>query len=156
MTTLQDIDDFLGVKRLALVGVSRHERDFTRALFREFAQRGYDVVPVNPNLTEVEGRACFARLQDVAPAVEGALLMTPPKLTDAVVRDCLEAGIQRVWMYRGGGPGAVSREAVQFCETNGIRVIAGHCPLMFWRDSGFFHHLHGWLLKLTGRYPRSA
>lgn len=151
--TLRDIDDFLSRKRLALVGVSRSERDFTRSLFREFARRGYDVVPVNPNAAEVDGRACFARLQDIAPPVEGALLMTPPKMTEAVVRDCLEAGIKRVWMYRAGGRGAVSGDAVRFCEANGIRVIAGHCPHMFWSDSGFFHRLHGYLLKLTGGYP---
>ena len=44
------IDDFLSRKRLALVGVSRNPQDFTRSMFREFRRRGYDVVPVNPNV----------------------------------------------------------------------------------------------------------
>jgi len=52
MTTLQDIQSFLDLKRLAVVGVSRNPTDFTRVLFREFRNRGYDAVPVNPAVRE--------------------------------------------------------------------------------------------------------
>jgi len=154
MSTLQRIDDFLGSKRLAMIGVSREPKDFTRGLLREFQRRGYEVVPVNPNAEEIEGVRSFPRVQDIRPPVDGALLMTTPAATDGVVRDCLEAGVRRVWMYRAVGAGAVSRKAVDFCEQNGISVIPGHCPYMFWNDSGFGHRLHGLVLKLTGRYPR--
>ena len=106
MSTRERVDDFLGQKRLALVGVSRNGKDFTRVLFREFCQRGYDMVPVNPSLSEVEGRACYGRVQDVTPPVDGALLMTSPAVTEQVVRDCAEAGVGRVWMYRAAGQGA--------------------------------------------------
>ena len=109
MTTRAAIDDFLAQKRLAVVGVSRNPKDFSQGLFRELRRRGYDVVPVNPNGTEVEGERCFPRVQDIAPPVDGALLMTPPETTERVVRDCVEAGISRIWMHRGGGAGAVWR-----------------------------------------------
>jgi len=78
-------------------------------------------VPVNPEAREMEGLPCFARLQEIEPPVGGALLMTPPALTDRVVRDCAEAGIKRVWMYRATGQGAVSADAVKFCEANASR-----------------------------------
>jgi predicted CoA-binding protein len=80
MNLRERIDDFLGQKRLAIVGVSREPNDFTRALFREFLTRGYDVAPVNPAITEMEGQHCFARLQEVAPPVDGAVLLTSPPL----------------------------------------------------------------------------
>ena len=35
---------------------------------------------------------CFARIEDVTPGVDAALLMTPPNVTDGVVRDCVNAG----------------------------------------------------------------
>ncbi len=154
MSTLQRIDDFLGSKRLAMIGVSREPKDFSRGLLREFQRRGYEVVPVNPNAAEIEGARSFARVQDIRPPVDSALLMTTPAATDGAVRDCVEAGVKRVWMYRGAGPGAVSRTAVEFCEANGISVVPGYCPYMFWNDSGFVHRLHGFVLKLIGRYPR--
>jgi hypothetical protein len=152
-TTRAEISEFLDCKRLAVVGVSRHPNDFTRALFREFAARGYDVIPVNPNADEIEGRRCFARVGEIEPAVEAALLLTPAPATLAVVLECTEAGVEQVWLHRGAGIGAVSDAAVRFCRGNGIKVVAGECPLMFLRDAGWVHRAHGMLRKLVGSYP---
>jgi predicted CoA-binding protein len=154
MTARERIDEFLSQKRLAVVGVSREPGDFTRSLFRELCRRGYDTVPVNPNVKEVEGRTCYARVQDIAPPVDGALLMTSPPVTEQVVEDCAQAGIGRVWMHRGAGLGAVSRRAVAFCESRNICVIPGECPHMFFPETPFFHRVHGFVKKITGTYPR--
>ena len=153
MTPRAQIDDFLSRKRLAAVGVSRNPKDFTRDLFREFLRRGYDMVPVNPSVPEMEGRPCFARLQEVTPPVEGVLLLTSTAVTDQVVRDCAEAGIRRVWMHRGAGMGAVTSSAVEFCQSQGIDVVPGECPLMFLPDTAFFHRAHAFIRRITGRYP---
>src|SRR5690242_16138159 len=131
MTALASIQEFLGQNRFAVVGVSQNPKDFSRILFREFRDRGYDPVPVNPAAKEIEGRPCFAHVQEVQPPVDGVLLMTAPSVTDTVVRDCAEAGVKRVWMHRGAGRGAVSDDAVRFCESSGISVIPGECPFMF-------------------------
>src|SRR5256885_15710176 len=105
MTVMERIQDFLGQKRFAIVGVSQSPKDFSRALFREFRERGYDPVPVNPAAREIEGQPCFPCLQEIQPPVDAVLLMTSPAVTDTVVRDCAEAGIKLVWMYRAGGRG---------------------------------------------------
>lgn len=153
MTTRELIDDFLGQKRVALVGVSRNPKDFSRTLYRELQQRGYEVVPVNPQTTELEGQPCFARLQDINPPVEGALLVTSPEVTDKIVHDCAEAGISRVWLHRGEGIGAVSQSAVDFCQAHHIKVVPGFCPFMFLPQTAFFHRAHGFVMKISGRYP---
>ena len=154
MTSMNRIQEFLGHRRFAMVGLSREEKHFSRALFRELTSRGYDVVPVNPEAGEIEGRPCFAHLQDVQPPVDGALLMTKPRVTDDAVRDCAAAGVKRVWMFRGGGSGAVSEKAVEFCESRGIDVIPGECPMMFLPHGAWFHRFHGLVKKITGSYPR--
>ena len=151
---MERVRDFLGQKRIAVVGVSREPRDFSRSLFRELRERGYDAVPVNPDASEIEGQPCFARLQDVAPPVDGALLMTSPAITEKVVHDCAEAGVHRVWMYRATGAGAVAPAALQFCESNGISVVPGECPFMFLPNSAWFHRFHGLVKKIAGSYPR--
>ena len=153
-TTPQDIEDFLGQRRLAVIGVSRTPSDFSRLLLRELLHRGYDVVPVHPSADEIVGRNCFGRVQDVFPPVTAALLLTAPDVTEQVVRDCAEAGITHIWMHRGGGTGSVSQEAVAFCQKNGMQIVAGFCPHMFLPNTARFHRFHGWLLKLTGRYPK--
>lgn len=154
MTTLGVLaNDFLGQRRIALVGVSRDRGDLSRALFRELRGRGYDVVPVHPLLDSVDGVACSRRLQDVSPPVDGALLLTPPSATDQVVRDCREAAVKRVWMHRGAGRGAVSETAVAYCRAHGIAVVEGACPFMFLPGVGLVHRTHGWLARLFGRHP---
>ena len=152
--SLADIGEFLGRRRLAMVGVSRNPKDFTRSLFREFVTRGYEVVPVHPGIEELEGQRCFARIQEIAPPVEAVLLLTPPAVTNEIAHDCVEAGVAEVWMYRGTGAGAVSREAIAYCEANGIRVIPGECPFMFFPQTGFPHRVHGLVRRITGRYPQ--
>jgi predicted CoA-binding protein len=48
MDNLEAARALLARKRLALVGVARDQKDFTRVVQRELVRRGYDVVPVNP------------------------------------------------------------------------------------------------------------
>jgi predicted CoA-binding protein len=150
---MSDVHDFLAQRRIALVGLSRDPKDFSRTLFREMCQRGYDMVPVNPAADELESRRCFARVQEINPPVDGALIMTKPRETERVVRDCAEAGFFRIWMHRGGGQGAVSKEAADFCREKGMRLVEGYCPFMFLPRTQLFHSLHGFILKLVGRYP---
>lgn len=153
-TTRKQIDDFLALKRLAFVGISSDPKAFSQVLWRELLDRRYDAIPVNPKASELDGRPCYARVQDIQPPADGALVITPPEATDQVVRDCAEAGIRHVWIYRGMGTGSASKAAVEFCEANGISVVAGECPYMFLPGSPFFHKLHGAVKKITGSYPR--
>ncbi len=152
-TSLKQISDFLAQKRIAMVGVSRNPSDFTRTLFAEFKKRGYDIIPVNPNLSDLDGQRCFARVQDIQPRVDGVLVVTSSKYTDQIVHDCAEAGVTRVWLHRGEGIGAVTDEAVKFCKEHGISVVDGQCPFMFLPQTPFFHKIHGFVKKLSGSYP---
>ena len=153
MASKHSIDSFLSCRRIAVLGVSRDPKDFSRAAFRAFLQRGYDAVPVNPNGGEAEGRPFARGLAEVAPPVAAALLLTPPGATAQAVRECADAGVRRVWMHRGGGQGAVSPEAVALCRERGIEVVDGECPFMFLPDSGWFHGVHRFFRRLGGRLP---
>jgi predicted CoA-binding protein len=157
-TTLRDIDDFLALRRLAVVGVSRDAKHFSHVLWQELRQRRYEAIPVNPNATEIDGQRCYARVQEIAPPVEGVLVMTPAAVSAQVVRDCVEAGIHNVWLHKGagGGPGAVDAAAVELCREHGIALVAGQCPYMFLPGTPFFHEIHGFFRKLTGGYPKDG
>jgi uncharacterized protein len=152
--SLETIEALLAQKRIAMIGISRNPKDFSASLFTELEPRGYDVVPVNPKASEVMGRPCSARVQDIQPPVDGALLVTTAEVTDAVISDCAAAGIRRAWIYRAGGKGAVSEKAIAFSQEHGIQVVPGQCPFMFLPGSGGVHSLHGFLRKIFGKYPR--
>ena len=146
---------FLGVRRIAVVGVSRNEKDFSRALFRELLRRGYDAVPVNPNLTEAEGRRAHGRVSGIVPPVEAALLLTSPAETEAVVRDALAAGVRKVWLHRGTGPGSASPAALGLCEASGVEVVRDLCPFMVMPGAGLPHRLHGFFRRRFGHAARA-
>jgi uncharacterized protein len=156
MTTTRDIEDFLGLTRIAMVGISRDEKDFSRALFRDMCSRGHDMVAVNRSTTEIGDEPCVPTLREIHPPVEGVLIMTPARETLSVVQECVALGIQHVWMYRAAGVGAVSPEAVALCKQHNIHVVEGHCPYMFLSGTPFVHRIHGLFLKLTRRYPSAA
>ena len=147
------IQDFLAQKRIAVVGVSHDPKDFSRGLLRTLRERGYDAVAVNPALQSVDERSVFCSLDEINPPVDGVLVMTSPAVTDQIVQECARLRIPRVWMYRAGGKGAVSPQAVEFCEEHGIAVVPGECPYMFFPASGWFHRLHGFIKRISGAYP---
>jgi uncharacterized protein len=152
--SMENIRDFLSQKRFAFVGVSRQSKDFSRALFREFRARGYDAVPVHPAAGPIEGIPCVRHLSEIQPPVDSVLLMTSPGVTEVLVRECVQAGVKRVWLYRAGGRGAGTAEAVRCCEENGIAVVPGECPFMFFADGGWVHRFHGLVRKIAGAYPK--
>jgi predicted CoA-binding protein len=147
------INEFLAVKRFAMVGVSRDEKEFSRKLYHELWRRGYDIVPVNPFVGHIDGKPCLARVQDIRPPVTSALLMTSQSITDKVLRDCADAGITLVWIYGISGVKNVSQSALKICDETGMKVVSGYCPFMFFHGTAFFHRLHGFVLKLTRSYP---
>lgn len=136
------IRDFFGQKRLAVVGVSRDTNHYNNQVFRALRQRGYEVFPVNPRATELEGQPCFARVQDIQPAVDGVLVLTLPEAAEGVVRDALEAGVGRVWLRRS------SESAVALCQSKGVSAIANVCPFMFMPGTAFFHRVHGFFARV--------
>jgi predicted CoA-binding protein len=145
------IDRFLACRRLALVGVSRDPKDFSRAVLRAFRERGYAVVPVNPAGEEIDGLRCHAYVGDVRPPVEAALLMTPSGRSAAAVDDCLRAGVRKIWLHRGVGEGAVSAKAVAIARAAGADLVAGECPFMYLRDASLPHRIHRFFRRLGRR-----
>ncbi|MGY1617007.1 CoA-binding protein [Geodermatophilus sp. SYSU D00691] len=130
--TKQAVSDFLAHKRIAVTGVSRTPADHgANVVYKRLRERGYDVVAINPNADEVEGDRCFHDLKSVPGGVEGVVIATSPAHADATVRECVDLGIQRVWMHRGPGPGSVSDDATRYGREHGLTVIDGGCPCMF-------------------------
>jgi predicted CoA-binding protein len=146
------VQEFLASRRIALVGFSRNPRDFSRMLDAHLRERGYEVVPVHPESVELDGRRAFPRVGAIEPAADAALVMVPPSLAKAVVLDCLDAGVRRIWFHRGGGQGSASPEALDLCRSRGVTPVVDLCPMMVLPGASWPHRLHGWL-RTRGRAP---
>jgi predicted CoA-binding protein len=140
---------FLRLRRIAVVGVSRDPRAFSRRVFEAFLGAGYDAVPVNPAECEIGGRRAFARVSDVRPPVEGAFLVVAPERADAVTADALAAGVEQLWFHRGAGPGVGSAAALARCAAAGVAPVTDLCPFMMLPGAGWFHRMHAHFRKRT-------
>src|SRR3990170_2849582 len=150
------VDDFLGQKRIAVVGVSRSSGQAANLIYRTLRKANYEVFAVNPNAAEVEGDAAYPDLKSIPGGVGAVLIATAPAAAESIARDCAEQGISRVWMHRSFGEGSVSDKALDFCRANGIAAIAGGCPLMFIPGADFGHRCMRWVLGVTGRLPKQV
>ncbi len=103
-----------------MVGVSKDRRKFGNVVF-DLRAAGYHVYGVHPSGESVDGQTIYPTLAALPEQPEVVDLVVPPDVTEQIVRQCHELGLTRVWMQ----PGAASREAVQFCQANGIEVISG-------------------------------
>lgn len=154
-TIQQAAAEFLAMKRIAVTGVSRNASAHgSNIVYRRLRERGYEVYPVNPNATHVEGAAAFPDLKSIPGGVEAVVIATRPEHAMATLRECADLGIDKVWMHRSVGGGSVSEEAAAWGRARGMRVIAGGCPLMFDPVADTGHKIMRPLLTLTGKVPR--
>jgi len=133
------VKDFLAQKKIAVVGVSDKRDTGCNEAYKRFKNAGYTVSAVNPRITTFKGDPCYPDLKSIPEKPEAVFILASPKVTDQIVQQCVDLGIQRVWMHclmgtkpgLGAGSTSVSPEAVQMCKENGITVIPGACPNQF-------------------------
>jgi len=145
---------FLSHKRIAVTGVSRTPASHgSNVVYQRLKERGYDVYPVNPNATEVEGDRCFPDLHAIPGGVEAVVIGTRPERAQATMEECADLGIKDVWMHRSFGGGSVSDEATSYGRAYGMTVIDGGCPLMFEPTSDGGHKVIKWVCRMNHHLP---
>lgn len=151
------VQDFLAQKRIAVVGVSDKRETGCNLAYQKFRDSGYQVYAVNPRITTFEGATCYPDLKSIPQKPDAVFILASPKVTDQIVQQCVDLGIQHVWMHcmmgvkPGLAPGmtSVSQQAVEMCRANGIAVIPGSCPNQFLKPD-FGHAMMRGMWKLFG------
>jgi len=133
------VQDFLAQKKIAIVGVSDKRDTGCNISYKNFKKNGYQVYAVNPRISTYEGQPCYPDLKSIPEKVDAVFILASPKVTEQIVQQCVDLGVQHVWMHcmMGTKPGlaaamtSVSPSAVETCKSNGIAVIPGSCPNQF-------------------------
>jgi predicted CoA-binding protein len=140
--------DFLQLKRLAIVGVSRSPAKFGNTIYTELKVRGFDVYGVNPQMDAIAGDKCYASLAEVAGKVDGAVICLPPQKAAGVIREAAAAGIKKIWLQQG----SQSLETAKAAREAGVTPVEGKCVLMYAGKVTSFHAFHKFFAKLLGQY----
>jgi predicted CoA-binding protein len=157
LITNDSVRTFLEGHRIALVGATDAEDSFARTIDRALVDHGYEVLPVNPRLADLDGRPCYPSVRDVPAPVDGAIIMVGSDHASKVVDDVAAAGVEQVWLFKGlGSQGAATPDAIEACERHGLQTVAGACPLMFLEPVGGGHRIHRAVRAWRGALERPA
>ena len=123
----QRIATFLAAPAFGVVGASSNRTKYGNKVLRCYQQNRRRVVPVNLREATIEGLPCVSSVSQLPTEVSSISVITPPAVTEQVVREAIAHGIRNIWMQ----PGAQSAAAIAACEAQGINVIAdGSCVLV--------------------------
>jgi predicted CoA-binding protein len=99
------------MKTIAVLGASSQRGKFGNKCVRAYLAAGYEVFPVNPGGTEIEGLAGYRSLADVPAELDRISVYLPPPVTLAMLPEIAEKNAQEVWFNPGSADGKVLEEA---------------------------------------------
>ncbi|NTW32178.1 MAG: CoA-binding protein [Bacteroidetes bacterium] len=151
MVSINEINNFLGNKDIAVIGASRNKNKFGFIVFNALKEKQYNVFPVNPGIEEINGIKCYPDVQSLPKHIVSAVFITKPEVTEMVVAKLCELGnIQNLWFQQG----SESNTAIETAKKYGKNVITGECILMFIKSSNFPHNFHKFVKKVFGKHPK--
>lgn len=104
---------------VAVIGASNDRSKYGNKAVRAFRQRGYEVYPVNPNESEIEGLAAFPSIRRVPVRPELVSVYVRPQILLELLPDIAQHGCDECWL----NPGTESDEVLTEARRLGLNVI---------------------------------
>lgn len=101
---------------------------------------GFQVIPVNPNASEIFGERAYASLLDVEEPVDVVQVFRPPNEAPDIARQAVQIGARVLWLQLGISSG----EARRIAEDAGLDYVEDTCMEQQSRRFGIHKKLTGW------------
>ena len=112
-------------KTIAVVGPSSNSFRPSNGVANFMLKKGYKVIPVNPNETEVFGIKAVAHLSDITEKVDLVDIFRRSAEAGSVVDEAIEIGAKAVWLQEG----VIDNAAAKRAEDAGLLVVMDRCWL---------------------------
>jgi predicted CoA-binding protein len=112
-------------KTIAVVGLSSRRSRPSYGVSEYMQSRGYRIIPVNPNETEVLGEKAYASLDEIPGRVDIVDVFRRSEFVPEIVDAAIRIGAQGVWMQEG----VVNDDAAARARAAGLEVVMDHCIL---------------------------
>lgn len=121
-----EIENILNEARtIAVVGISNKLGRPSLTVSSYLKSQGYNIIPVNPTITEVLGVKCYPDLQSVPEKIDLVDIFRKPQDIVPIVESAIRIGAKVVWMQEG----IVNEEAAQKARDAGLIVVMDRCML---------------------------
>ena len=124
-------DDYLrgilkGVRTIAMVGASEHWNRPSFFAMKYLQDKGYRVIPVNPQAKgeEILGEKVRCDLDEVTEKIDMVDIFRRADAVPGIVDQAIAKGAKIVWMQLGVRHDAAAAKA----EAAGLRVVMNRCP----------------------------
>ena len=112
-------------KTIAVVGISENPMRPSFGVSEYMQQRGYRIIPVNPQLPEVLGEKCYAALHEIPEKIDIVNIFRRPEFVPEIVEEAIRLKIPAIWMQED----VVDEEAAARARAAGIFVVMDKCIL---------------------------
>jgi uncharacterized protein len=106
-------------KRVAVIGASSDPRKFGNRAVRNFVRRGYEVLPVNPNETTIEGLRAWRSVADIPGPIDMVTFYVPPEIGVSLLDEVAAVRPGEVWF----NPGSEDERLIARARELGLRPI---------------------------------
>ena len=114
------------LKNIAVVGMSKNEGKPAHFVPKYLIEHGYNVIPVNPTITEVLGRKSYPSIADMPEDVDVVDVFRRSEDTPVVIMDAMKKkGIRVIWMQEG----IYNEEAERKAKEKGMDVVYNRCMM---------------------------
>ena len=127
LTSDAEIADLLRQTRtIAMVGASDRPNRPSYGVMRFLIERGYRVLPVNPQITgeHVHGEYVWRELSQIGEPIDLVDIFRRPEAAGDAVDQAIAVGANAVWMQLG----VINEEAAARAEAAGLKVVMNRCP----------------------------
>ncbi len=121
MRTVEDI--LKGSKTVAVVGLSPKPDRPSYDVARYLQARGYRIIPVNPQATEILGEKSYPSLSAVPAPVDVVDIFRRSEDVPPIVDEAVRAKAKVVWMQEG----IVNEQAADAARRVGLDVVMDRC-----------------------------
>lgn len=121
-----DIKKVLDTSRtIAVVGMSPNPERDSNKVGKYLIDKGYDVIPVNPQVPEIYGRKCYPSILDIPSSIKIDIVdvFRNPEASKQVVMEAAKIKPNIVWLQLG----AESDEVIKISQELGLNIIYGIC-----------------------------
>ena len=89
-------------------------------------EKGYNVIPINPNYSEILNRKSYGKVSEIPEVIEILDIFRKSEDVLQVIEDSIDKeGIKVIWMQKG----IYNKEAEKIASDKGIKVIYNRCML---------------------------
>ncbi len=110
---------------VAIVGYSANEEKGAHYVPKFLKEHGYQIIPINPSLTEGLGEKVYPSLKDIPFPVDVVDCFRRPEALPEIAREAVSIGAKVLWMQKG----IESEEAAKIASDAGLKVVSDRCML---------------------------